>query len=87
MKSSPPPPVFSVVRSFAFPSLFGLVLASMLGFAHAVEDGELAKYWTADPLKVPYRAMVTPGREHGERLPLIVFLHGHVEIAVVRLVH
>ena len=54
----------------------GLVLASMLGFAHAVEDGQLAKYRTTDALKVPYRALVTPGREHGERLPLIVFLHG-----------
>ena len=42
----------------------------------AVEYAELAKYWTPDPQHVPYRAIVTPGREHGERLPLIVFLHG-----------
>jgi predicted peptidase len=36
----------------------------------------LAKYWTPDALHVPYRAIVTPGREHGELLPLIMFLHG-----------
>jgi predicted peptidase len=42
----------------------------------AVEDRELAKYWTADADRVPYRAIVTPGREHSELLPLIVFLHG-----------
>jgi predicted peptidase len=66
--------VFSVVQSFR--ALIGLVLAATFGLAHAVEYDELAKYWTPDALKVPYRALVTPGREHGERLPLIVFLHG-----------
>ena len=44
--------------------------------SYAVEYDELARYWTADALHVPYRAIVTPGREHGEKLPLIVFLHG-----------
>jgi len=41
-----------------------------------VDESTLAKYWTSDSAHVPYRALVTPGREHGERLPLIVFLHG-----------
>jgi predicted peptidase len=36
----------------------------------------LAKYWTDDALHVPYRAIVTAGRENAEKLPLIVFLHG-----------
>jgi predicted peptidase len=41
-----------------------------------VAYAELVKYWTPDALHVPYRAFVTPGRLHGERLPLFVFLHG-----------
>ena len=44
--------------------------------AGAVDDAELGKYRTADALKVPYRAIETPGRRNGETLPLIVFLHG-----------
>jgi predicted peptidase len=44
--------------------------------AAAVDDGDLGKYWTTDSLRVPYRAIETPGRRGGERLPLIVFLHG-----------
>ena len=44
--------------------------------AASLEDAELAKYSTADALHVPYRAVETPGRRDGERLPLIVFLHG-----------
>lgn len=44
--------------------------------ALAIEDEALAKYWSADALKVPYRAIETPGRRERERLPLIVFLHG-----------
>jgi predicted peptidase len=42
----------------------------------AIEDSDLGKYWTRDALAVPYRAIETPGRRGGERLPLIVFLHG-----------
>ena len=42
----------------------------------AIEEEALGKYWTPDSLHVPYRAIVTPGREHNERLALIVFLHG-----------
>jgi len=42
----------------------------------AVENSALGKYWTDDAMRVPYRAIVTPGREDGERLPLVVFLHG-----------
>ena len=42
----------------------------------AVENSALDKYWTDDAMRVPYRAIVTPGREDGERLPLVVFLHG-----------
>lgn len=44
--------------------------------AHAVDLGALGKYWTADALHVPYRAIETPGRIGNERVPLIVFLHG-----------
>jgi predicted peptidase len=43
---------------------------------HALEDAELGKYWTPDALHAPYRAVVTDGRRDGEKLPLIVFLHG-----------
>ena len=41
-----------------------------------VESAALGKYWTTDTQEVPYRAIQTPGRLHGELLPLIVFLHG-----------
>jgi predicted peptidase len=41
-----------------------------------VDYKSLDKYWTADASHVPYRAVVTPGREGGELLPLLVFLHG-----------
>ncbi|MDR3386187.1 MAG: hypothetical protein P4L92_03975 [Rudaea sp.] len=42
----------------------------------AVEDSALGKYQTRNASHIPYRAIVTPGREHDELLPLIVFLHG-----------
>lgn len=42
----------------------------------AVENADLGKLWTSDAARVPYRAIQTPGRRDGERLPLIVFLHG-----------
>src|ERR1700754_5141122 len=42
----------------------------------AMEDAAHGKYWTSDAAKVPYRAIETPGRQGGEKLPLIVFLHG-----------
>jgi predicted peptidase len=66
--------VFSVVRSFAF----ALALATALTCLHAraVEYSALAKYRTGGAGQVPYRALITPGREHGELLPLFVFLHG-----------
>ena len=64
--------VFSVVRSF----LFFLASIPCCGHAFAVEYSELTKFWTADAQHVPYRAIVTPGREHAEKLPLVVFLHG-----------
>jgi len=41
-----------------------------------LQDDELARRWTSDPRHVPYRVIETPGRRDGERLPLIVFLHG-----------
>lgn len=56
-----------------------VVLASVLPAriaAAPLEDAELAKYWTADAMRVPYRAIQTPGRRDGEKLPLVVFLHG-----------
>jgi len=70
--------VFSVVRSPLRTCIRGVWLALALASAQAqaIEYGELGKYWTTDSQRVPYRAVVTPGREHDERLPLIVFLHG-----------
>ncbi len=73
--------VFFVVRSSAPVWLVRACLAAFAAAvfsvtADAVEYDQLAKYWTADAQKVPYRALQTPGREHGEMLPLIVFLHG-----------
>jgi len=44
--------------------------------ALAVQNSDLEKYWTDDALKVPYRAIVTSGRENDELLALVVFLHG-----------
>ncbi|MEO8803808.1 MAG: prolyl oligopeptidase family serine peptidase [Rudaea sp.] len=44
--------------------------------AAAIDESQLGKYWTRDALKVPYRAIQTPGRIGAERVPLIVFLHG-----------
>ena len=41
-----------------------------------VDPTSLDKYWTPDTAHVPYRALMTPGRERVELLPLIVFLHG-----------
>jgi predicted peptidase len=56
------------------------VLLAWLALAAAraapLEDAELSRQWSADPLHVPYRAIETPGRRGGERLPLVVFLHG-----------
>lgn len=59
-------------RLFVFASLTGLVPA----VAAPLQDGELGKYSTPDPQHVPYRAIETPGRRDGEKLPLVVFLHG-----------
>src|SRR3982751_5352486 len=72
MLRAPEPPVSIVLRLF-----FALLLLVLLAPpAAAVEEDELGKYWTADAEKVPYRAIETPGRRDGEKLPLIVFLHG-----------
>ncbi len=53
--------------------LFGLLIALP---SLALEDDDLAKFWTPDAQHVPYRAVMTPGRRDHELLPLIVFLHG-----------
>jgi len=58
-----------------------MVAAGVLSLAAPAAKAEvdyksLDKYWTADAMHVPYRAMVTPGRDSGELLPLVVFLHG-----------
>ncbi len=44
--------------------------------ARALDDAELAKFWTNDAAHVPYRAVETRDRRNNELLPLIVFLHG-----------
>jgi predicted peptidase len=58
------------------PLFASLLLVLLAASAGAVENAELGKYWTADADKVPYRAIETPGQRNGEKLPLIVFLHG-----------
>jgi predicted peptidase len=58
------------------PFFASLLLVLFAAPAFAVDNAELGKYWTADAGKVPYRAIETPGRRNGEKLPLIVFLHG-----------
>jgi predicted peptidase len=55
---------------------FFLMMAALASPSGAVELNALGKFWTADAERVPYRAIVTPGRIGEEKLPLIVFLHG-----------
>jgi predicted peptidase len=62
-----------VRRLFA---VLALIALSAVRPASAVDNADLAKFWTAGPAHVPYRAIETPGRRDGELLPLIVFLHG-----------
>ncbi|MGN6518400.1 MAG: hypothetical protein ACTHK2_03135 [Dokdonella sp.] len=64
-------------RRFALALQAGCWVALAVGArASGLEDDELGKYWSADAAHVPYRAVVTDGRRDGEKLPLIVFLHG-----------
>ena len=56
--------------------LYAVTALSLSRLAIAVEDAQLGKFHTSDALDVPYRAIETPGREHAELLPLIIFLHG-----------
>ena len=55
---------------------FAVMLVTAATARADVDYKSLDKYWTADALHVPYRLLVTPGREDAELLPLIVFLHG-----------
>ncbi|HSX58620.1 MAG TPA: prolyl oligopeptidase family serine peptidase [Tahibacter sp.] len=52
------------------------LLTMLAGAAGAVDDAELGKFWTRDAAQVPYRAIQTGAPASGERLPLVVFLHG-----------
>jgi predicted peptidase len=52
----------------------GAICASSSSFA--IKDDALARLWTADAQKVPYRAIQTPGAGKHQRVPLIIFLHG-----------
>lgn len=52
------------------------MVAVFAGAALAVEDAELGKYWSRDAARVPYRALQTAAAPPGQRLPLVVFLHG-----------
>ena len=61
------------VRRIALVAAAGIASTSI---AAPLEDDELAKMWTPDVQHVPYRAIETPGRRDGGKLPLIVFLHG-----------
>lgn len=53
-----------------------LALLPVAASADQLADSALARYWSADALHVPYRAVETSGRRDGEKIPLIVFLHG-----------
>lgn len=53
-----------------------LSVVASAGAAKGVKDAELGKFWSDDPLHVPYRALQTGAAPAGERLPLVVFLHG-----------
>lgn len=44
--------------------------------ATAVENAELGRFWSDDAAQVPYRALQTSAAAPGQRLPLVVFLHG-----------
>lgn len=59
-----------------FSWLFAIMGWSASSACFAVDAAALEKYRTADAADIPYRAIVTPGRENNELLPLIVFLHG-----------
>lgn len=63
-----------LMRTLILSSLLAAALAAAP--AHAVEDAELAKYWSRDAEHVPYRALLTGKPARGERVPLVVFLHG-----------
>jgi predicted peptidase len=65
-----------LIREWASRCVFAAVCALSAPAANAIELDALSKYWTADASHVPYRAIETPGRVGGERVPLIVFLHG-----------
>lgn len=56
--------------------LFFLAAALVPLASGAVDDAELGKFWSADANPVPYRAIQTAAATAGQRLPLIVFLHG-----------
>ena len=56
--------------------LIAVVLLFLSALSHAVDNAALEKYWTGDAQHVPYRAIVTPGRENNELLPVVIFLHG-----------
>src|SRR6478735_12008630 len=58
--------------------LFAAVLFATAPAAAAkgVKDAELGKFWSDDALHVPYRAIQTGAAPSGQRLPLVVFLHG-----------
>ena len=65
-----------LVKEWVSRWLLAAVCALSAPAAGAVDLGALSKFWTADAAHVPYRAIETPGRMGGERVPLIVFLHG-----------
>src|SRR6185312_9516576 len=69
------PSSFRAVRAAFLPLIAAAFLLPAVR-ANALEDAELGKYWTPDALHVPYRAVLTEGRRGGEKVPLIVFLHG-----------
>ena len=58
------------------PLLAATLFATASAGAKGVKDAELGKFWSDDAAHVPYRAIQTGAAPAGQRLTLVVFLHG-----------
>ena len=65
-----------IVRGAALPRLCLVLAMAYVPPARGVELAELRALRTLGVPAFAYRAIETPGRRNGERIPLIVFLHG-----------
>ena len=65
-----------IVRGAALPRLCLVLAMAYVPPARGVELAELRALRTSGVPAFAYRVIETPGRRNGERIPLIVFLHG-----------